>query len=198
MSVWCGCVLVPSVGDRNRKSWRLLVEEGIAKIQWFYFLIFFLIFGSVLVNHPSLQSGSGCWSWWQLTGGMWHVTCDMWYMTHEIGHMTCYAWSIYIFFVCIAASIQEDKGLPYQTAKFKFLRKWNFPWSDWYGKFINDNPLKKVLLRIMEILSCKMSKTAMIHPPRFSDGEKGKLIREAIPRKNLFTFGFFPKGLGTR
>ena len=30
--ICCGCVVVPSVGDRNGEGWRFLVEKRIAKI----------------------------------------------------------------------------------------------------------------------------------------------------------------------
>ena len=70
MSV-CGCI-VSSVGNRNRESWGLLVEEHISKIAKlrnpsffissviFWILICLVQFsGSVLTKKPKVQSGEG-------------------------------------------------------------------------------------------------------------------------------------------
>ena len=90
--------VVPSVGDRNRESWRLLVKECIAKIGklrplfllkvWTIFWVWRRkkwVVGSVGVNQPTENSGGvsrgrvcgcDCWRWWHVTGDRWHVTHD--------------------------------------------------------------------------------------------------------------------------
>ena len=74
------CVFVSSVSDRNQESWRLLVNERTAKVTkirtpfigrfqpLFWFLIFFVLWGSFLVNQPIVHSrgvsrGSVCGTW---------------------------------------------------------------------------------------------------------------------------------------
>ena len=95
MSIYVALV-VPSVGDRNPKSWRLLVGECIAtieRLQIFFvgltnFYDFEIPLGSlvsVLVNQSTVHSGGVSRS---VSVSRWQVTRDKWQLTHNTNIQT--------------------------------------------------------------------------------------------------------------
>ena len=80
MSV-CLFVCVCNLCQRlEQESWRLLVEECVAKIWVFFWFSFFLVIQPTMLS-GWVSSGRVCGCcWWQVTGDRWQVTSDKWQM----------------------------------------------------------------------------------------------------------------------
>ena len=91
------CVSVPFIRGGSKKSWRRLVEEGIAEMRiWSPFqwvkasLIFIIFFFYVLMNQPSVHRGEFAW------GESVSVAvdiCDWWLVTSDRHHGICHGWT---------------------------------------------------------------------------------------------------------